>query len=88
MGKGKFLKDGIKNELILKQKKNIQNLKEWEFKLVIGKKEHIIKGNGENFDIKNIDQLVLFLIMSGYVKEGLEGYLDKAIDKLLEEGLE
>lgn len=84
MGNGRFLKEGIQNELIKKQNKNIKNLKEWEFKLKINKKEHIIKGNGENFEIKNIDELVLFLILSGYVNEGLKEYLDKALDKLIE----
>jgi len=88
MGNGRFLKEGIQNELIKKQNKNIKNLKEWEFKLYIGKKEHIIKGDGVNFEIKNIDELVLFLIISGYVNQGLKDYLNKALDKLLEEGIE
>jgi hypothetical protein len=85
-GNGKYLKEGIKSELMKKQKKNIKNLKKWEFKIEIEKIEYVIKGNGQEFEIKNIDELVLFFILTKYINEGLNTYLDKAIDKVIEEG--
>lgn len=88
MGNGNFIKEGIKSELINKQKKNINKLKSWEFKLKVGKKEYCIKGDGNTFQLESVDEIVLFLILSKYVNKGLEKTLDNAIIDMLKEGIE